>query len=219
MSQAGYRGSLRRSEHSRTRPDRPRVFDLAGLSWDLLDSVFPPVFSPSTEALLDLMEFPVGGTLLEVGCGAGVIAVSAALAGCARVVATDINPEAVRNTELNAARHGVADRVHCAAGDLFDPLAPDERFDVVFWHSNFVPAPTWLTGLDMHDVAYVDTGYRAHRRYLAEAPSRGELALLGFSSRGSIESLREMGGNVDLVRSKAVTEEDGVVEYQLLRLR
>jgi release factor glutamine methyltransferase len=124
----------------------------------------------------------------------------------------------VRNTALNANRHGVADRVDCVAGDLFDSLAPDEVFDVVFWHSSFVPAPASLSDLDMHDLAYVDPGYRAHRRYLAEAPRRGSLALLGFSSRGSIDGLRAMGAVADVLRSKAVAEADGIVEYQLLRL-
>jgi release factor glutamine methyltransferase len=214
-----YTNSLDRSLHSKTRADRPRVFRLGGLEWDLLGSVFPPVYSPSTAAFLDLLEFPVGGSLLEIGCGAGVIAVSAALSGCSTVVATDINPEAVRNTELNANRHGVAARIRCTAGDLFDPLEPDETFDVVFWHSNFVSAPADLSDLDMHDIAYVDPGYNAHRRYLSEAPRRGNLALMGFSSRGSMDQLRGMGAEIDLLRSKAVAEADGVVEYQLLRIR
>ena len=106
-----YVRSLERSRHNTTRTDRPRVFSLAGREWDLLDSVFPPVYSPSTATFLELLDFPVGGSMIEVGCGAGAIAVSAALAGCAQVVATDVNPEAARNAELNAVRHGVADRV------------------------------------------------------------------------------------------------------------
>ena len=220
-----YVRSLERSRHSNTRTDRPRVFSLAGREWDLLDSVFPPVYSPSTAAFLDLLDFPVGGSMIEVGCGAGVIAVSAALAGCAHVVATDLNPEAARNAELNAARHGVADRVRCAPGDVFGALDPGDVFDLVFWHSNFVLAPPDLDGLSAHDLAYVDPGYRAHRTYLAEASSRvrpGGDALLGFSSRGDLDRLRALADTVDValdvVDTKQVPEADTVVEYQLLRV-
>ena len=220
MSEPGYVGSLRRSSQSRARADRPRVFSMNGRSWDLLPSVFPPVFSPSTEAFLSLLDFPVGGSFLEMGCGTGVIAVSAALAGCARVVATDVNPEAARNASLNAARHGVT--VECVSGDLFTGVPPADRFDVVFWHSNFVPAPTDMPGLDMHDLAYVDPGYRAHRGYVREAPrwlTEDGMVLLGFSSRGDLAWLRELGVSHDVVRTQVVAERDREVEYQLLRLR
>lgn len=220
-----YIRSLERSRHSSTRTDRPRVFSLAGREWDLLDSVFPPVYSQSTATFLELLDVPVGGSMVEVGCGAGVIAVSAALAGCARVVATDVNPEAARNAELNAARHGVADQVRCAPGDVFGALAPEDAFDLVFWHSNFVLAPPDLDGLTAHDLAYVDPGYRAHRTYFAEAPRRvrpGGRALLGFSSRGDLERLRALADTanvrLDPIASRRVTEPDMVVEYQLLRL-
>ncbi|MGK5639397.1 methyltransferase domain-containing protein [Streptomyces sp. URMC 126] len=220
-----YRGSLRRSRESRGRRDRPAEFPLAGRDWTLLDEVFPPVYSPSTETFLGLLDFPRGSTLLEIGCGAGVIAVSAALAGCAYVVATDVNPHAVRNTALNAARHGVAGRVRCRESDMFAGLAPDETFDLVFWHSNFVLAPERLTRLSLHDMAYVDPGYRAHRAFLREAPDRvrpGGDALLGFGSRGDAASLRrladEAGVVLTTVAARAVRERDGVVEYRLLRL-
>lgn len=221
-----YAGSLRRSRENSARGDRPTVFELAGREWDLLDSVFPPVYSPSTQAFLDLLEFPVGGSMLEMGCGAGLIAVSAALAGCARVVATDVNPQAARNAELNALRHGVADRVECVSGDLFAPLRPDDAFDLVFWHSNFVLAPADLDDLSMHDLAYVDPGYLAHRGYLAEAPHRvrpGGAALLGFSSRGDLSRLRRLAAEddveLDVLATKPVPERDTLVEYKLLRLR
>ncbi|MFE6779078.1 methyltransferase domain-containing protein [Streptomyces sp. NPDC057702] len=220
-----YHGSLQRSHDSRTRADRPAEFHLAGRQWTLLGEVFAPVYSPSSQTFLDLLDFPVGGTVLEIGSGAGVIAVSAALAGCAQVVATDISPEAVRNTRLNAARHGVADRVRCQVSDMFAALDPHEHFDLVFWHSNFVHAPETLDHLDYHDLAYVDPGYRAHRAYLAEAPHRlrpGGDALLGFSSRGDMDLLRrlaaETGVELAHLARRPVPETTHVVDYQLLRL-
>ena len=55
---------------------------------------------------------PQGGRFLEIGCGAGVTAVWAALHGCAHVTATDITETAVESTALNVKRHGVEQKVH-----------------------------------------------------------------------------------------------------------
>ena len=65
-------------------------------------------------------------------------AVTAALAGCATVTALDITTAAVENTRANAELHGVADRVRVAHSDLFEALEPGERFDLIFWNSNYI---------------------------------------------------------------------------------
>lgn len=228
-----YVRSLERSRLSLTRTDRPSEFEFMGLRWDLLDEVFAPVFSPSTAVALGLLGLDRAdpgewsGSFLEMGCGTGVIAVSAALAGCARVVAADVNPRAVENAERNAARHRVADRVRAVRSDLFTELR-QERFDTVFWSSNYVRAPEDYAYRSMHERAYVDPGYRAHRRYLAEAPlmlAPGGRALLHFSSRGVLGELhriaRECGRALRVVRSVELVEEaygDDVVEHLLLEI-
>lgn len=50
-----YERSLARCAESRTRADRPRVFSMRGYEWDLLDEVFAPIHSPSTETALDFL--------------------------------------------------------------------------------------------------------------------------------------------------------------------
>jgi release factor glutamine methyltransferase len=210
-----YRLSIERSELARTRADRPDVFMMNGREWDLLDEVFAPMYSPSTGVALDflgfqgflgLVDFPGldGGSglprinsMLEIGCGTG----------------------------LNAARHGVADSVRCVQSDLFGRLGPQERFDLVFWSSNYVLAPTGYTHRSPHEAAYVDPGYATHHRFLAEANNwltPGGRALLHFSSRGDVgELLRlaEMSGRgIRAVRRRAVREGDVVVEHLLLEV-
>lgn len=230
-----YERSLARCAESRTRADRPRVFSMRGYEWDLLDEVFAPVHSPSTETALDFLGLgspgedepaPRLGAFLEIGCGAGVISVLAALAGCDRVVAADINPKAVRNTELNAARHDMTGRMRVVHSDLFQALDPQERFDTVFWSSNYVLAPDGYRYDNDHERAYVDPGYAAHRRFLAEATGRltpDGRALLHFSSRGNLPLLRglaeECGRELRQVGSVLVPEGDGPVEHLLLEIR
>lgn len=230
-----YERSLERSRAALSHKDRPRTFPMAGREWDLLDGVFAPTFSASTGAAMELLgligpaERPWHGSFLEIGCGTGIIAVSAALAGCDRVTAADISEAAVRNTAMNAARHGVTDRLSTVHSDLFDGLgagqAAGEPFDTVYWHSNFVLAPPTYRYETVHERAYVDPGYRAHRRFLAEAPSYaadGGAVLLHFSDRGDIAALHtiaeECGRELRVLRSRAVPEGEETVEHILFEI-
>ncbi|WNZ13654.1 methyltransferase domain-containing protein [Streptomyces sp. 11x1] len=224
--------SLERSHRSLTRPDRPGEFTLLGRRWDLLGEVFAPLYSPSTRIGAEFLG--LAGTtphrsplsLLEIGCGAGVIAVQAALAGWGPVVATDINERAVENTRLNAERHRVTDRVTALHGDLFSALDPGARFDRIFWSSNYVMAPPDYTYRSDHERAYVDPGYRAHGRYLSEVlhhlTDEG-IALLHFSDRGDLGALRRIAAGCDrelrTLRTRTVHEGPDPVEHMLLEIR
>ncbi|MFJ9947692.1 50S ribosomal protein L11 methyltransferase [Kitasatospora sp. NPDC091207] len=229
-----YARSLERSRSALTREDRPDRFTMAGREWDLLPGVFAPPFSATTGTAMEILglvgarETPYRryGSFLEIGAGTGIIAITAALAGSGRVVASDINPLAVENTRLNALRHGVTDRVSAVHSDLFSALDGGERFDTVYWHSNFVLAPTEYRYASDHERAYVDPGYRAHRGYLAEAPLRlteGGCALLQFSDRGDVERLHAIAadcGRELLVRHRQdFLEGSETIEHILFEIR
>lgn len=69
-----------------------------------------------------------GATVLDVGCGSGVLAIAACLFGASRAEAIDISPAAVPTTIDNAMRNGVADRVNVSTAPLADV---DGSFDIV----------------------------------------------------------------------------------------
>ncbi len=77
-------------------------------------------------ALIDVVQ--PGDTLLDVGCGTGVLAIAAARLGAQRVVAIDIDPHARGVALANVDANGVNDVVSVRARELADI---DERFDVV----------------------------------------------------------------------------------------
>jgi predicted nicotinamide N-methyase len=57
-----------------------------------------------------LMDHPglvKGRRVVDFGCGSGVVAIAAALAGAAEVIACDIDPLALRAARVNAALNGV----------------------------------------------------------------------------------------------------------------
>jgi ribosomal protein L11 methylase PrmA len=73
-----------------------------------------PVGSGPVGDLADLR----GLRVLDVGCGTGVLAIAAALAGAGPVDALDIAPAARSATRANAIRNGVAERVTVIDDDL-----------------------------------------------------------------------------------------------------
>ena len=88
-------------------------------------TVFPGVFHPglfySTKFLLNfLAEQPIAGkSLLELGCGTGLISVIAAKSG-AHVTASDLSSLAIRNTKRNADDNKVL--IQPIHSDLFDAI-------------------------------------------------------------------------------------------------
>ena len=77
----------------------------------------------TTRLCLELLEAQERGSVLDVGCGSGVLAIAAAKLGFAPVAAVDVDPQAVEATERNVAENGVTLDVRRA--DLRDGMLPD----------------------------------------------------------------------------------------------
>ncbi|MEY7972179.1 methyltransferase [Saccharomonospora xinjiangensis] len=152
----------------RSDENRATVFELLGKEWDLLDDVWPPSYSPGGELFADHIPFDTMGSFLEMGCGTGIMCVLAALAGTERVLGLDLNPAAVRNTELNAARHGVADRVSARHSDLYSAVRPGERFDGIYWNPPFLDAPEDKVDSSIWHETMFDPAYAKLRRFVRE---------------------------------------------------
>lgn len=79
--------------------------------------------------------------VLDLGCGSGCVAVSLAhYHPGARIVATDICPDALKVARQNAAKLGVAQRVRFLHGDLFEPLRGKglRKFDAIVSNPPYV---------------------------------------------------------------------------------
>jgi len=121
-----------------------------------------------------------GHRVLELGCGLGLVSVTAALAG-ARVLAVDRSPEATVFAALNAARNGVTittavcafDRPECLLGEA--PWDLVLAADVLYEHRNvavllgLLPRLVGVTG----EVWLADPGRRMQARFLAGVDATG----------------------------------------------
>lgn len=92
---------------------------------------------PATLALTRLLPGRMAGSYLDLGCGAGALALVAARRG-ATAVGTDLNPRAVSMARVNAALNGLG--AEFLAGDLLEPLG-GRRFELVVSQPPFVIQP------------------------------------------------------------------------------
>lgn len=124
-----------------------------------------------------------GRSLLEIGCGRGSAALAAARAG-ARVVATDLNPSALRSVRAAAREEGL--RVAVVRTDLAAGLG---RFDRILANPPYLPTPPAARDPDPWVNLALDggpDGLTVTRRLFATIPEHlrpGGRAYLVVSSR------------------------------------
>jgi len=101
-----------------------RTIEWRGATGPFSLELSPTVFAPtSTSSILaGALEVPAGATVLDVGCGSGVLSFVAARLGAGRVVGCDSSPEAVLDAQRNALRLGLADRTEFRVGNLLEPV-------------------------------------------------------------------------------------------------
>jgi methylase of polypeptide subunit release factors len=119
--------------------------------------------------------------VLDLGTGSGVGAIFAARRA-ARVVATDINPEAVRCAQVNALVVHLDHKIETRAGDLFEPVR-GERFDAILFNPPFYRGQP----RDMADRAWRSPD--VFDRFLHELPAYlcpGGFALIVLSTDGDV---------------------------------
>ena len=140
-----------------------------------------------------------GQSVLDMGCGSGVLGIYAAIQGAGEVVAVDIDPWSVRNTEENLTLNGLA------SGPVFDVReggaavlteVDTDRFDVVIANIN--------RNILLADMA----------AYAATLKSPGMLMLSGFM-QPDVATLEAAAEEFGLTRSNLREE----AEWRVLTLR
>jgi release factor glutamine methyltransferase len=101
---------------------------------------------------------------LDVGTGSGILAITAGQVA-RRVVAVDINPEAVRYAKKNIEFNGLEDTISVLQGDLFSPLESGCKFDVILFN------PPYFEGMPTTPLehALYDPEKKLAQKFLEEA--------------------------------------------------
>lgn len=175
-----------------------------------------PVYPPREDTLLILpfAEVAPGALFLEVGCGAGLAALTAARRG-ARVVATDVNPHALRHLRARARAEGLdltPVRTDLARGlGRFDrllanppylPTRPEER-DPDRWHNLALDGGPDGCRVTARLVEELDQHLTAEGTAFVVVSSRQDVDALERIRHGWVAA----GGRLEVVASRALEGE------------
>lgn len=177
----------------------PGVFQVHGLTLAAPAGVYSPHETSSTRFVMDhffgagLTE-PRNRSLLEIGCGAGGIALLAARHGWA-VQAGDIDPQAVQAATDNAKANGLALTV--TESDLFSAFA-GQQFDVIVFNQPFFHLDRAI-GLEERTLS--DFGGQLYARFMREARAHlkpGGHVLVSYANCSNTAIFNQPGWTMEL---------------------
>ena len=150
-----------------------------------------------------------GKSILDVGTGSGIQAISASLAGAKEVWACDSNPEAGKCAKANATSNKV--EVNVIQSNLFENV-PKKKFDLIVFNPPYLPSDgkhddiRWSGGYEGIEV--ILDFFEQVKPFLAE---KGEILFI-FSSHAKQDKmkkvLKQVGFNLNVIGKKRIFFEE-----------
>ena len=118
----------------------PTILEWRGRTGPFTVSLGEGVFHPThtSRTLAEALEIDPGDTVIDVGCGSGVLSFVAARLGAGRVIGSDLSEPAIEVARENAARLGLEETVEFRVGNLLDPVR-GERANVIIGDVSGIP--------------------------------------------------------------------------------
>ena len=159
------------------------------------------VYAPAEDSflLIDAVNLGRDDVFLDVGCGAGLLTLSAARIA-RRVVAIDISLKAVRNTLGNLKRNRLEHLCSVMQSDLLGSIPPAALFSVIAFNPPYLPYDGTTTQMDHAFVGGVK-GTEITERFIQQAVrhlQRGGSVFVVSSSLANVKDLKNVMANCDL---------------------
>jgi release factor glutamine methyltransferase len=169
---------------------------MAELSFGTLRfSTLPTVYEPAEDSfLLATYASSLQGKVLEIGCGSGIVSLSAARANPANsVLGLDINPAAVECSRRNAEANDIKN-ARFAISDMFAAIPGGEKFDSILFNPPYLPTTREeRLSLEDENAAYDggEGGLEVFSRFAEAAPRHlaagGKVAVIATSLGDGME--------------------------------
>lgn len=170
--------------------------------------VWKDVYTPAEDTFLlaDNLSVRRSDHVLDVGTGCGLLAMLAA-PRAVDVVATDVNPNAVRCAKENAEMNGVREKISFVQGDLMAPIRIGATFDLILFNAPYLPSSnkedaSWLG----RAWAGGTNGRQVIDRFISESPRflspTGRILMIQSTLSGSEETIsqfKNQGLKADIV--------------------
>lgn len=193
----------------------------AGFRLVVRPTVFHPRYFLTSEyfaSFIDQLHLE-GKSVAEIGTGSGVLSLAAARAGATRVVAIDINPNAVLSAADNARLNGLSERIFPLCSNLMSAVAARPLFDVILSSPpSFAGEPrdvadrAWVAGPGYRDIAELFCQARERLRpggrFYLLLSSDSDLGLLG-------RLIAEAGFSARLASERSIIFESFIL-YELM---
>lgn len=193
--------------------------DVLGMRFEVSEDVFNPRYYFTSEFMARHLCVRTDDDVLDMGTGSGIQAIVAGQRA-GRVVAIDINPEAVDCARRNVRLNGLEEKITVIQGDLFEPLINGERFDIIIF------TPPYMEGIPRTnlELALYDHKKGIVKRFFNKAGDylkKGGYVQMLYSSIAepskTMEIIRGLGWNYNLIAKKGTLTETFMI-YRLTPL-
>jgi len=194
----------------------PRKVEVLGRTYEISKDVFNPKYYVTSQFMSKNMTISKGDVVLDMGTGSGIQAITAGLKA-SKIIAIDINPEAVKSARKNVRNNKLETVISVLEGDLFVPLKQQPLFDTILF------TPPYMEGMPKKDFehALYDRNKQLITRFFEEAghylKPDGCIQMLYSSIAGPDKAL-EIAGNLGWTHTLMAHEKTFTESFYIYKL-